>query len=76
MSIITYIRERERSKKMAPTDRVAVFFIDMVSLLIVFLYPLSSYIYFCQEPQDVRPGAFGILLLMEHKMFCQELFYL
>ena len=61
---------------MAPTDRVAVFFIDMVSLLIVFLYPLSSYIYFCQESQDVRPGAFGILLLMEHKMFCQELFYL
>ena len=59
---------------MAPTDRVAVFFIDMVSLLIVFLYPLSSYIYFCQEPQDVRPGAFGILLLMEHKMFCQEFF--
>ena len=43
---------------MAPTDRVAVFFIDMVSLLIVFLYPLSSYIYFCQEP---RMSDLGLL---------------
>ena len=69
------LHQRESDqRRWHPPIRELSFFIDTTSLLIVFLYPLSSYIYFCQEPQDVRPGAFGILLLMEHKMFCQEFF--